>query len=151
MGRAPRYHGLVPSSPRASVAARGSSRKADTKPELLLRVALRKEGLRYRKNRRDLPGIPDIVFASARLVVFVDGDFWHGKDWKKRKMKLSGGHNANYWVRKIEMNISRDREQNQKLCHEGWTVLRVWESEIRSNLDGIVSQVKAALGKSNTH
>jgi DNA mismatch endonuclease, patch repair protein len=82
-------------------------------------------GFRYRKNRTGLPGAPDIVFPGARLIVFVDGDFWHGKNWKTRKAKLAQGHNANYWIRKIERNVARDREQSRELRASGWLVLRV--------------------------
>jgi DNA mismatch endonuclease (patch repair protein) len=145
MASTPRYHTLKPSSARASAAARGSSRKADTKPELLLRRALWREGFRYRKNRTGLPGAPDIVFPGARLIVFVDGDFWHGKNWKTRKAKLAQGHNANYWIRKIERNVARDREQSRELRASGWLVLRVWESEVHSNVGEVVRRIESAL------
>lgn len=145
MKNAPCYHGLVPRSGRASAAARGSSRKSNTKPELLLRRALWKIGYRYQKNRTDLPGAPDIVFPGARVIVFVDGDFWHGKNWKIRRAKLERGHNAEYWVRKIERNIARDREQTRDLQAAGWIVLRVWESEVSSNIDTVVHRVESVL------
>ena len=147
MARAPRYHGLTPSSARASEAARGSSRKVGTKPELLLRRALWEKGFRYRKNRADLPGAPDIVFPGARVIIFVDGDFWHGKNWKTLKAKLSQGHNAEYWIRKIERNAARDWEQNRELTAGGWLVLRVWESDVHSNVGEVVRRVKSALAK----
>ncbi|MDQ3564998.1 MAG: very short patch repair endonuclease [Pseudomonadota bacterium] len=147
MARAPRYHGLTPSSARASEAARGSSRKAGTKPELLLRRALWRKGFRYRKNRADLPGAPDIVFRAARVIVFVDGDFWHGKNWKTLKAKLSQEHNAEYWIRKIERNAARDWEQSRELSAGGWLVLRVWESDVHSNVGEVVRRVKSALEK----
>src|SRR5947208_8487763 len=105
MARAPRYEGLTPRSARASAAARGSSLKANTKPEVLLRRALWRHGFRYRTNRSDLLGKPDIVFLGPRVVVFVDGDFWHGKNWIARKAKLAQGHNADYWISKIERNV----------------------------------------------
>jgi len=143
MLRSARYDGLEASSLRASIAARGSSKKTNTKPELLLRTALWRKGLRYQKNRRDLPGVPDLVFVGCRLVVFVDGDFWHGKDWNRRKIKLSHGHNADYWLTKIKGNIQRDLDQNRKLRKAGWTVVRVWESEIRSNIKKIVNRIES--------
>ncbi len=145
MASTPRYYSLKPSSARASAAARGSSRKADTKPELLLRRALWREGFWYRKNRVDLPGAPDIVFPSARLIVFVDGDFWHGKNWKMRKARLAQGHNANYWIRKIERNVARDRERSRELRAVGWLVLRVWESEVHSKVGEVVRRIESAL------
>jgi DNA mismatch endonuclease, patch repair protein len=145
MASTPRYHTLKPSSARASAAARGSSRKADTKPELLLRRALWKGGFRYRENRTDLPGAPDIVFPGPRVLVFVDGDFWHGKNWNTRKAKLAQGHNANYWIRKIERNVARDREQSCELRAAGWLVLRVWESEVHSNVGEVARRIESAL------
>jgi len=145
MASTPRYHTLKPSSARASAAARGSSRKVDTKPELLLRRALWMKGFRYRKNRTDLPGAPDIVFPGARVTVFVDGDFWHGKNWKARKAKLAQGHNANYWIRKIERNIARDRERSHELRAAGWLVLRVWESEVYNNVGEVVRRIDLTL------
>ncbi len=146
MQNTPRYDGLKPSSRRASAAARGSSRKSNTKPELLLRRALWMKGRRYRKNRTDLPGAPDIVFSGARVIVFVDGDFWHGKSWKTRKAKLRCGHNAEYWIRKIERNIARDRDQTRDLRAAGWIVLRVWESEVSANIHMVVHRVESMLG-----
>jgi DNA mismatch endonuclease, patch repair protein len=145
MASTPRYRTLKPSSARASAAARGSSRKAGSKPEILLRRALWREGFRYRKNRTDLPGAPDIVFPGARVIVFVDGDFWHGKNWETRKAKLAQGHNANYWIRKIERNAARDRERSRELSSAGWLVLRVWESEVHSNVGGVVRRIESAL------
>jgi DNA mismatch endonuclease (patch repair protein) len=66
-------------------------------------------GLRYRSHAKDLPGKPDIVFRRQRLAVFVDGDFWHGRDWEARRRKLAAGHNASYWLAKIGYNRERDR------------------------------------------
>jgi len=74
-----RFDGLTPSSGKASAAARGASRQAGTKPEMRLRRELWHRGFRYRVNERGLPGRPDLVFAGAKLAVFVDGDFWHGE------------------------------------------------------------------------
>jgi DNA mismatch endonuclease (patch repair protein) len=145
MARAPRYEGLVPSSARASAAARGSSRKVDTKPELLLRRALSRHGFRFRTNRSDLPGNPDIVFPGLRVVVFVDGDFWHGRNWIVRKAKLAQGHNADYWIRKIERNRERDREWSRQLRAAGWLVLRIWESQIRADVERVVRRIASVL------
>jgi DNA mismatch endonuclease (patch repair protein) len=145
MARTPRYNGLTPGSERASAAARGSSRKTNTQPELVLRKALWRRGLRYRKNVTDLPGGPDIVFSGLRVIVFVDGDFWHGKNWETLKARLKRGHNSEYWIRKIQRNAVRDLEQTHELRATGWIVLRVWESEIRRNVDGAVARVEAAL------
>jgi len=89
------YAGLKPASSRASKAARGSSKKSNTKCELLLRRELWKRGCRFRVDVRDLPGRPDIVFSKARVVVFCDGDFWHGRNWEERQKKLPRGTTPN--------------------------------------------------------
>lgn len=137
----PSYKGRKPASKQASAAARGSSRKTDTKCELLLRRALWGAGCRYRKDVSTLPGRPDIVFPKARLAIFCDGDFWHGRDWESRKQKLGRGNNPDYWVAKIQRNIERDEQNTLRLKEMGWTVLRFWESAIRADAGGLARQV----------
>jgi DNA mismatch endonuclease (patch repair protein) len=141
----PSYKGLKPSSEAASAAARGSSRKEDTGCEVVLRSRLWRAGARFRKNVRNLPGKPDIVFSRPRLAVFCDGDFWHGKDWEERRQRLARGSNSGYWTAKIERNRERDRQHTQELEADGWTVLRFWESEIHGNPDAVVSRILAAI------
>lgn len=109
------------------------NRSADTGHERLLRSLLWREGLRYRKNVRTLPGKPDIVFPAARIAVFCDGDFWHGRDWQRLSKKLRTGTNASYWIPKIRTNRNRDRRNDRLLKKEGWTVIRVWETDIHRN------------------
>lgn len=141
----PSYKGRKPASAQASAAARGSSRKTDTKCELLLRRALWANGCRYRKDVGTLPGRPDIVFPKARLAIFCDGDFWHGRDWESRRQKLSRGNNADYWLAKIQRNMDRDRRNTRQLRELGWTVLRLWESEIRADPQSLARKVIDAL------
>lgn len=141
------YLGRKPASERASQAAKGSSKKTDTKPELLLRQALWSAGLRYRKNPADLPGKPDVVFPRAKLAVFCDGDFWHGRNWEARRAKLSLGHNAEYWLAKIERNMQRDAEVTAALHEAGWLVLRFWESDVKRDVATAVAAVRAVLAK----
>jgi DNA mismatch endonuclease (patch repair protein) len=140
------YLGRKPASARASRSAKGSSKKTDTKPELILRRALWAAGLRYRKNPPALPGKPDVVFLGAKLAVFCDGDFWHGRNWEARQEKLSRGHNAEYWLAKIGRNMTRDAEVTAALREAGWSVLRVWESDVKRDVDAVVAAVRAALG-----
>ncbi|MBP7755947.1 MAG: very short patch repair endonuclease [Acidobacteria bacterium] len=140
--RSPSYAGLEPASPRARAAARGASRKRDTQPERLLGSALWQQGLRYRKDVAGIPGRPDLVFSRARVAVFCDGDFWHGKDWEQRRAKLAAGTNPSYWLAKVAGNIARDREQNRNLRRQGWTVLRFWESDIRADPERIAARVR---------
>jgi len=111
----------------------------DTKPELKLRKALWNLGFRYRKNVKKLPGTPDIVFKKVKLVVFVDGEFWHGFDWEMKKLKIKT--NRDFWIPKIERNMQRDAENNTLLSEKGWKVMRFWEKEINSNLEGCINQV----------
>lgn len=143
----PSYLGLEAASPRARAAARGASRKRDTQPERLLGCALWRQGLRYRKDVAGLPGRPDLVFVRARVVVFCDGDFWHGKDWEKRREKLAAGTNATYWIAKVARNIDRDREQEGALRSQGWTVHRFWESDIRAAPEKIAARVRKAVAR----
>src|SRR5512138_3396959 len=102
-GTAPRYNGLVPrDSGTSRVGTR--NRRVDTGPELLLRRALWAAGVRYRLHASELPGKPDIVVRRLRIAIFCDGDFWHGRNWLKRRARLSAGWNAEYWVAKIARN-----------------------------------------------
>jgi DNA mismatch endonuclease (patch repair protein) len=139
------YSGLEAASHSASIAARASSKKKDTKPELVLRRELFARGLRYRLHHPGLPGRPDIVFRAQRLVVFCDGDFWHGRDLRVRLAKLKRGHNAEYWQSKITNNVARDRHQTRVLEGAGWIVLRFWESDIQHNVSAIASTIQSTL------
>lgn len=103
-----------------------------TKPEIALAKALFARGYRYRKNDKTVFGKPDLTFKKIKLAIFVDGEFWHGKDWKIQKSKLKS--NKEYWISKIERNIKRDNEVNKKLVSEGWTTLRFWSKDIEKNL-----------------
>ena len=112
----------------------------DTTIEIQLRKALWRTGIRYRKNYKNLPGSPDIVLTKHRIVIFCDGEFWHGKDWERKKLKIAC--NRDYWIKKIERNIDRDNEINRKLNGDGWTVIRFWGIEIRGNVEGCVENIK---------
>jgi DNA mismatch endonuclease (patch repair protein) len=141
----PSFVGLAAVSESASKAARGSSRKRDTRCELLLRRELWRRGLRYRIDVRSLPGRPDIVLARARVAVFCDGDFWHGRDLERRSDALAKGHNAPYWVAKIRTNVERDRSNTRKLEELGWEVLRLWETEILRDVAAAADKVAHAV------
>jgi DNA mismatch endonuclease (patch repair protein) len=132
LGPVPCFKGLSPASP-ASSRAKKMNRSSDTKHECLLRSLLWKKGLRYRKNVPTLPGKPDIVFSTARVAVFCDGDFWHGRNWRRLSRKLRTGTNASYWIPKIKTNRNRDRRNDRLLKREGWTVIRLWETYIHRN------------------
>lgn len=117
----------------------------DTNPEVMLRRALWHRGIRYRKNCRLLPGKPDIVLTRPKIVIFVDGDFWHGKDIEKIKRQIKS--NRGYWIPKIERNVERAKEVNDALLADGWLVLRFWESDIKQNLDGCITKVMSFIGR----
>jgi DNA mismatch endonuclease (patch repair protein) len=141
----PSYSGLRPASRNASSAARGSSRKSDTRPEVQLRQLLHRAGKRFRKNVRSLPGCPDIVFPRAKVAIFCDGDFWHGRNWTERKAKLAQGTNSQYWISKIERNIERDVQNQLQLERRGWRVLRFWESEISKTPLPLLDEIEGIL------
>lgn len=117
-------------------------RGRDTGPELRLRRAIWALGLRYRL-KSGLTGRPDLVFPTDRVVVFLDGCFWHGcarhLTWPRT--------NAAFWKRKITRNQRRDREVTARLQDDGWIVLRFWEHEIAQDLDRAVSRVLSALNR----
>jgi DNA mismatch endonuclease (patch repair protein) len=126
-------------------------RGKDTRPEMLLRRALHRAGCRYRVHYKGVPGRPDIAFTSRRVVVFVDGDFWHGHAWKLRGFKtpneaFARWRNPKFWARKINSNVERDKLVNAALRRLGWRVVRIWESELEANLDTCVRRVVKSLG-----
>jgi DNA mismatch endonuclease (patch repair protein) len=112
----------------------------NTSPEVSLRSALWRLGLRFRIGHR-LVGTPDIVFPAARLAVFVDGCFWHGC---KRHSHVPKS-NVEYWARKFHRNKKRDARVNRKLKRQGWRVLRVWEHDVTSELEILSRSIKKAL------
>ena len=127
---APRFARLRPASPKASRIAASVSNKRGSTCELKLGSSLRKLGLRFRTNVSSLPGCPDLVFDGVLLVVFVDGDFWHGRDWPALHARLEKRANPGYWIPKIARNIERDAEQTAALENAGWRVLRFWETDV---------------------
>ena len=129
----PSFKGLQPASATSSKAKRANKR-SDTQHEMLLRRELWRMGLRYRKNVDSLPGKPDIVFASAKVVVFCDGDFWHGRNWSELSAKLRQGSNADYWQAKIKGNMDRDQRNSALLEGDGWLVIRLWETDIKKDV-----------------
>lgn len=101
----------------------------DTAPELKVRRALTALGARYRLNRKDLPGSPDIVMAGRRLAIFVHGCFWHGHDCARGARVPKA--NREYWTAKVERNVARDHKAAQALADQGWRVETIWECELK--------------------
>lgn len=100
----------------------------NTKPELIVRKLLHRLGYRFRLHRSDLPGSPDIVLSRYRVVVFVDGCFWHGHSCRAGQLPTT---RVEYWTAKICANKDRDRRQARALRHLGWSVIRVWSCELK--------------------
>ena len=142
--RTPSFDGLSPASP-ASSRAKRMNHSSDTSHERVLRTLLWKHGLRYRKNVLTLPGKPDIVFPADRVAVFCDGDFWHGRHWRRLARKLREGANAGYWVSKIKSNRRRDRRNRRLLAKAGWTVIRIWETDIHDAPEQAASMIESLL------
>ena len=118
-------------------------RSKNTSIEILLRKALWQEGIRYRVNYSKLLGKPDIAITKYKIAIFCDGELWHGKDWKNKIKSFKT--NKDYWIQKIERNISRDTEIEKKLERAGWAVIRFWGNKIKNNLLDCVNEVKETI------
>ena len=114
-----------------------------SKAETDLAKELWRRGLRYRKNYRKLPGSPDIAILKHKIAVFVDGEFWHGKDWEARKMRLK--RNREYWIEKIEENMARDFRDDQLLMQAGWVPIHFWEKEVINDLSTCVATIEEVI------
>lgn len=148
--RAVSFRGLTPSSAAASKAKR-ANRKTGSHHEMQLASALRSLGLTFRRNVTRVLGSPDFVFATERVAIFCDGDFWHGRDWRRLRVALSRRHNAEYWIAKIKRNRARDRSVSRQLQVAGWTVLRFWESDIQADVVSVSKRIRACVRGSSSH
>jgi DNA mismatch endonuclease Vsr len=108
-----------------------------------IEIALAKElwalGYRYRKNDKSVFGKPDLTMKRYKLAIFVDSEFWHGKDWNIRKHDHKS--NQEFWLKKIQRNIERDKEVNEQLLKEGWKVLRFWGEDVTKNLRNCTDKI----------
>lgn len=126
----------------------------DTEPERRLGRALRSLKCRFRRYAKDVPGCPDFVFTRERVAVFVDGDFWHGRQWRLRGLRslasqFSRSPNRAYWIQKITRNVARDRKTTRLLKRLGWRVVRLWESEVKAAPARCVKRVACALERAS--
>lgn len=119
----------------------------DTVIEILLRKALWKKGIRYRKNYAAVPGKPDIALTKYKIAIFCDGEFFHGKDWDELREKLLKSDNGSFWIEKIERNMKRDDEVNKALLFLGWTVLRFWGIDIKKHTDECIRAVEESIAE----
>lgn len=131
-----------------------SVRSRDSRCELLLRRALWRCGLRYRLHARraagrPLVGSPDLTFVRERLLVFIDGDFWHGRVLIERGEDALSAQfrpvKRRWWVAKITGNVQRDRAREAQLSADGWDVIRVWETDVLRDVDTITRRIAARL------
>lgn len=120
---------MDPLSPERRSALMKRVRRSDTKPELALRSALHRLGLRYVICDKRLPGTPDLVFPKYKTVVFVHGCFWHGHACRQG---CAPATNAGFWLPKIAANRKRDARKERTLRELGWSVIIVWECELKS-------------------
>ena len=125
-----------------------SIKSRDTKPEVLLRKALWHEGYRYRKNYKALKGTPDIVLTKYHIVIFVDSEFFHGKDYDELISRLKRGKRPEYWSNKIEQNIKRDIATEAELRGMGYTVLRFWGEDVIRDVDSCIKTIKETIWNS---
>lgn len=112
----------------------------NTKPEMKVRQALHAAGFRFRLHRKDLPGHPDIALPRYRIVVMVNGCFWHGHDC--RRGARTPASNQSYWIPKIERTRERDRLANEMLAERGWMVVTIWECEIASATERLIDTLR---------
>ena len=117
----------------------------DTGPERRMAAALVDLGLSWESHARDLPGRPDFVFRDKKLVVFVDGDFWHGWRFPQWRDKLS-----EKWEAKIDGNRRRDDRNRRRLRRKGWKVVRLWEHQLANDIDACTAKVLRHLEETAT-
>lgn len=115
----------------------------DTGIERAVRSELHKRGLRFRKHVKDLPGKPDVVFPKAKVVIFIDGDFWHGYRFPLWANKL-----PDFWKEKIQKNRERDKKNLIKLKKMGWHVIRIWQHELESRFIASIERIIFAVNQS---
>ena len=115
----------------------------NTKPELVLRKLISSNGVKgYRLNYK-LPGKPDVVFGKYKIVIFIDGCFWH----RCPKCFIQPENNSNFWKNKIEGNVERDKKINNLLKKKGWKVIRIWEHLLKKTQNHVYKEIIRALRK----
>ncbi len=121
----------------------GRVKGKNTKPEMMVRRLAHALGYRFRLHRKDLPGSPDLVFPGRRKVIFVHGCFWHGHDCPRGSRQPK--QNADYWRAKIARNVARDRQAVATLEDQGWSVLTLWECELK-DAEALQGRLEGFLG-----
>ena len=119
-------------------------RSSGTYPERIICKALRALGIYFARNVSSLPGKPDIVIRRRKIIIFIDSDFWHGHP----KRFIAPATNCAYWKEKIDNNRLRDKTVNRLLRKEGWTVIRVWEYDIKNDLRKVLKKILLKINNS---
>jgi DNA mismatch endonuclease, patch repair protein len=114
-------------------------RRTDTKPEVFVRHALHANGFRFRLHRADLPGKPDIVLPKFRMAIFIHGCFWHGHDCRRGKRPDT---RKEFWNKKIDSNMERDRRACTALTEFGWSAVTIWTCELREKTEHLISDLR---------
>ena len=118
-------------------------RSKATKAELQLSKKLWSLGYRYRKNDKTVFGKPDLTIKRFKLAIFVDSEYFHGRNWETNKHRIKT--NTGFWWKKIEGNILRDTLVTKELLADGWIVLRFWDTEIKKNLNGCTEIIERTI------
>lgn len=118
-------------------------RSTGTKPEVIMIQELKKRKIYFTKNVKDIIGKPDIVFKRKKVAVFIDSDFWHGHP----KRFIMPKSNTEYWKKKIEGNIERDKKVTNELEKNKWQVIRIWDYDVKNNLEQCIKQILVAIGR----
>lgn len=131
--------------PDVTKAMMAAVRNRENRAEVRLRKALWAHGFRYRLHHRGLVGRPDIVLTTHRAVIFVDGDFWHGRALAEggdaQLRQVIRGSRFDWWRAKLAKNLARDTLVSETLRNEGWQVIRIWESELTADFERTVERV----------
>ena len=112
-------------------------RSKNTKIENIIFRELRKRKIYFQRYYKKCPGNPDIAFPRKKMAIFIDGDFWHGYNFKKWGKRLP----KKYWFEKITRNIERDKQIKVELSKRGWKVLRIWEHEIEKSKEKVINKI----------
>lgn len=120
-------------------------RSKNTKMEVFLAKALWAKGIRYRKNDKSVFGRPDLTIKKYKIAIFVDSEYFHGKDWEVEKHRIKT--NREFWWKKIEENQKRDETVNRFLVDKDWKVLRFWSQEVRKKLNLCVDKIVTVLNE----
>lgn len=134
--------------PRITSRIMSKIRSKNTTPEIILADALRNRKIKFRRYPA-IFGTPDFLILGKKLVIFCDGDFWHGHNWRLRKLRSRAAEfspkKKDFWFKKIKINLARDKKVNQHLKKLNYKVLRFWESDIKKDIEKVILTIKKSL------